>query len=191
MIKLSTVDLLIDKSPVIEAFLWFELAYSFTTFSWIRSYIMMPASSVVMKAFLSMIAISESFFPKGTVFGNRKLLILHQLRQSPWSETNYLSFILINLQFLSLWPLYFTVSFLNLLNSGWKYFISFKSELYYVLFRIAAIWYYFLAKIGMSTWVLFSSNFLKIVLHEASVSAICTLNLLYISKFGLIPFIVK
>lgn len=79
-----------------------------------------PAYYVVMNAFLSIIAMLASFFPIGIVFGNKKLLILHQLRQSPWIAKNYWEFTLINLLFLSYLPLNFMVYFLNLSNLGVK-----------------------------------------------------------------------
>jgi hypothetical protein len=47
-----------------------------------------PAYSVVINAFLSIIAMFASFFPKGMVLGNKKLLILYQLKQSPWIAKN-------------------------------------------------------------------------------------------------------
>lgn len=80
----------------------------------------MPAYYVVMNAFLSIIAIFANFFPKGIVFGNKKLYMLHQLRQSPWIAKNYLLFTLITLLFLSYLPLNFIVYFLNLSNYGVK-----------------------------------------------------------------------
>lgn len=80
----------------------------------------MPASSVVMKAFLSMMARFASFFPRGMVLGNRKLSMLYQLKQSPWMAKNYSSFTLSTLLFLSPGFLNLIVYFLNLLNTGWK-----------------------------------------------------------------------
>lgn len=35
--KFNTVELFIERSPVIDAFLWFELAYYFSNFSFMTS----------------------------------------------------------------------------------------------------------------------------------------------------------
>jgi len=112
---------LIDNKPVIVAFLWFELANYFNNFSFITSYINIPAYYVVIKAFLSIKAIFASFLRMGNNLGNIKLLVLNQLKQSPWIAKNYWSFILANLPIESALVILIDY-FLNLSKIGVQYF---------------------------------------------------------------------